>query len=190
MKSFVLVFSILLVNLSTTTDYVDESVCLSAEEMKLYDAINEYRAKNKLAPIPLSARLTKVAQAHAQDLVKNFDFDPNGKCNPHSWSSKGNWTPCCYTADHKQAECMWKKPAEIAGYKASGYEIAHFNSAGATAQSSLDGWKSSPAHNPLLVNSGIWARVTWKAVGIGIYGEYGIVWFGDLADETVPVSCK
>src|SRR5690606_37828201 len=89
-----------------------------------------------------------------------------------------------------QAECMWNKPAEIDGYKASGYEIAHFNSAGATAESSLDGWKSSPAHKPLLINSEMWARVTWKAIGIGIYGEYGIVWFGDLADDTVPISCK
>lgn len=188
MKSFALFFSVLLLNLPAPR--IDESVCLSAEEKKLYEMINAYRAKNKLAPIPLSARLTKVAQAHAHDLVEHFDFDPTGKCNPHSWSSKGNWTPCCYTADHKQAECMWNKPAEIAGYKASGYEIAHFHSAGATAQSSLEGWKASPSHNPLLVNSGMWERITWKAIGIGIYGEYGIVWFGDLADDTQPASCK
>ncbi len=190
MKSFVLLLSFLLVNLSSRTDGMEENVCLSAEEARLHQLINAYRAEHKLPPIPLSAKLTKVAQAHARDLAENFDFDPNGKCNPHSWSSKGDWTPCCYTSDHKEAECMWKKPEEIAGYESSGFEIAYFHSAGADAKGSLEGWKISPGHNPLLINSGIWDRVTWNAIGIGIYEEYGLVWFGQIADESVPVQCN
>ena len=84
---------------------------------------------------------------------------------------------------------MWDKPKEIAGYNSAGYEIAYYNSIGASAQEALDGWKLSPAHNPLLINEGMWSKVEWKAIGIGIYKEYGVVWFGQLDDADVPDVC-
>ncbi|UII29469.1 CAP domain-containing protein [Fulvivirga maritima] len=145
--------------------------------------MNEYRKEKKLAPLPFSSKLTAVAQAHAKDLSENYAFDPKGKCNPHSWSKEGAWTPCCYTNDHKQAQCMWDKPKEIAGYEGSGYEIAYYNSGGAKADKGLEGWKKSPAHNPLIINSGMWEKAHWQGVGIGIYKEYAVVWFGEVADE-------
>jgi uncharacterized protein YkwD len=168
----------------------EDGICLSAEEKKLYDLIMEYRRSKKLESIPLSSSLTLVAQTHARDLSDNYKFGANNKCNPHSWSHKGNWTSCCYTNDHKKASCMWLKPKEIAGYSGNGFEIAYYSSQGANAQEGLDGWKISPGHNPLLINSGTWEKVTWKAIGIGIYKEYGLVWFGEVADEKIPVSCK
>jgi hypothetical protein len=85
---------------------------------------------------------------------------------------------------------MWKKPQEIAGYKGYGYEIAYYRSAGATAVEGLEGWKKSPGHNPLLVNLGIWQKMEWKSIGIGLYKEYGVVWFGDQEDEENPEVCK
>lgn len=163
---------------------------MSEEEAKLYNLIMEYRKSKKLKAIPLSAKLTRVAQAHARDLAENFKFDASGKCNPHSWSKKGTWTSCCYTSDHKQAKCMWDKPKEISGYNSPGYEIAYYSSLGANAEEAIDGWKSSPAHNPLLINSGMWKKLEWNAIGIGLYKEYGVVWFGILKDtETTPVLC-
>jgi uncharacterized protein YkwD len=143
----------------------------------------EYRKSKDLPPIPLSAKLTKVAQTHARDLTDNYKFDVDNKCNPHSWSKKGKWSACCYTNDHKQAKCMWDKPREIAQYNSNGYEIAYYSSRGATAEEGLAGWKVSPGHNPLIINDGMWSKVQWKGIGIGIYGEYGIVWFGEIADE-------
>lgn len=160
-----------------------DSICVSSEEEKLFNLINEYRKENKLDPIPFSQKLTIVAQAHAKDLVNNYEFDPKGKCNPHSWSTNGKWSACCYTSDHKKASCMWDKPKEISGYNHPGYEIAYYSSAGANAQEGLEGWKDSPSHNPLLINSGIWAKVSWKGMGIGIYGEFAVVWFGQLEDD-------
>src|SRR5688500_4645815 len=168
----------------------DASICLSAEEKKLYDLMMAYRKSKGLDPINLSAKLSQVAQTHAKDLADNYQFDPKNKCNPHSWSAKGKWTSCCYTSDHKKAECMWNKPNEIAGYTSSGYEIAYYSSAGATAIEGLDGWKKSPAHNPLIINEGIWKKVNWKAIGIGIHKQYGIVWFGDLEDNTELQLCE
>ncbi len=84
---------------------------------------------------------------------------------------------------------MWTKPQEIAGYAGNGFEIAYYSSIGATAKEGLDGWKISPGHNPLLINSGTWEKAKWKAIGIGIYKEYGLVWFGEVDDAAAPDAC-
>lgn len=166
-----------------------ENVCLSAEEQKLYDLIMSYRKEKKLKPIPYSAKLSRVAQAHVHDLESNYDYENRGDCNPHSWSDKGNWTPCCYTADHAEAACMWNKPKEISGYEHDGFEIAYFSSAGASAFEGLEGWKKSPGHNPLLINSGTWSKMEWKGIGVGIYGKYAVVWFGEGEDKSTITVC-
>ncbi len=174
-----------------TNSVTEVNVCISSEEQKLYEIINAYRKKKRLKAIPFSAKLTLVAQKHAVDLANNYEFAPNNKCNPHSWSDEGLWSSCCYTNDHKEAQCMWDKPKEISGYNSPGYEIAYYSSAGASAEEGLEGWKKSPSHNPLLVNSGIWKKINWEAVGIGIYKEYAVVWFGELNDEQNKfVNCK
>jgi uncharacterized protein YkwD len=192
MKSItVALFFLLFITSAKTIDSVDtEMVCLTPEERKLYDLIMEYRHANNLPQIPISRKLTKVAKAHAADLTSNYDFDPDNRCNPHSWSKKGEWSSCCYTSDHKAAACMWDKPKEITGYAGRGYEIAYYSSAGANAQEGLDGWKVSPGHNPLLVNSGIWQKVKWDAIGIAIYKEYGLVWFGEASDDSKIGKCN
>jgi len=190
MKTLLLGAVLILFSIENSPEMASE-VCVSAEEKKLYDLIMAYRKSKKLDPIPLSAKLTMVAQTHVRDLSENYVFDPKKViCNPHSWSDKGQWTACCYTSDHKQKKCMWDKPKEIAGYTGSGYEIAYFSSAGATAKEGLDGWKLSPSHNPLIINDDIWKKVKWAGIGIGIYKEYGVVWFGEVADEVTPAVCK
>ncbi len=184
------IFQLLTPDAKISLPSTPSSVCLSQEEKKLYDLIQTYRASKKLKAIPLSAKLSLVAQTHARDLVDNYKFDPNNKCNPHSWSTKCKWSSCCYTSDHKKAQCMWDKPKEIADYKNPGYEIAYYSSLGASAEEGLDGWQKSPSHNPLLINDGMWSNVEWKAIGIGIYKEYAVVWFGQLEDLTVPKLCE
>ncbi len=185
-----------------------DDVCLSAQEKLLYDLIMDYRKSKKLKPIPFSAKLSKVAQAHVRDLEDNFEFelDENNKiarinpknpktfqvtgdCNLHSWSDKGSWTSCCYTADHSQAACMWNKPKEIAGYEGEGFEIAYIQSGAASAKEAIEGWKKSAGHNPLLINSGTWSKLEWGAIGIGIYGKYGVVWFGEKEDKSKMKVC-
>ncbi len=171
-----------------TTESIE--VCLSKEEKKLYDMMMRYRATKGLGKIPLSPKLTKVAKLHAIDLQENFNLKNVKKCNPHSWSKNGDWTSCCYTNDHAKAECMWEKPKEIAEYEGYGYEIAYYSSKGASAEEGLEGWKKSPGHNPLIINSGIWEKIEWQAMGIGFYGEYGIVWFGEQQDTELLTNCR
>lgn len=185
-----ILFSLFFVLTGRPTVPPNDEVCLNKEEKKLYDLIMEYRKSKKLKAIPFSAKLTKVAQAHVKDLNEYFDYENRGDCNPHSWSEHGDWTPCCYTPDHAQASCMWDKPKEISGYNGNGFEIAYYSSEPASAEEGLDGWKKSPGHNPLLINSGIWEKVDWKAIGIGVGGNYGVVWFADGEGETSKmVAC-
>lgn len=165
-------------------DQRTQQVSVSPEEYRLYGLIMEYRAQSGLAEIPLSKSLSRVAQTHVKDLEEN---GPSvGECNIHSWSDKGDWTPCCYKSDHGQAACMWSKPAELTSYPGIGFEISHWYTGRATAQSAIRGWKTSTAHRDLMLNRGIWNE-PWNAVGVGIYGEYAVVWFGNLSDgEGVP----
>ena len=165
-----------------------EETCLSSEEQKLHQLINRYRKQKKLSAIPLATALTQVAQAHVEDLAENYKH--SNRCNPHSWSKKGEWSPCCYAPDHKKASCMWDKPKEIAGYNSPGYEIVFWHSKEATAEESLMGWRKSWEHNQLLINGGQWKKVKWGAVGIGIYQQYAVAWFGEIKDKKgVPPLC-
>lgn len=161
-----------------------EVVC-SAEELKLYELINEYRSRLGLPRIPLSGSLCFVAQTHARDLAENLPH--NERCNLHSWSLKGPWTSCCYTPGHEQAYCMWRKPAELTAYRGYGYEIAYWNNIPYTdpadiAYDALKAWKKSRGHHTLIINKDIWKNFNWKALGVGIYKGYVLVWFGKEPD--------
>ena len=153
---------------------------LSTSEQELYDLLMQHRADHGLAPIPLSPSLTKVARIHVADL--NDNRPDKGKCNMHSWSSKGKWSPCCYTSDHAQAKCMWKKPSELTSYPGNGYEISHKHSARATPAGALASWKSSPGHDNVILGRGIWDE-PWLAVGVAVHGNYAVAWFGREDDS-------
>lgn len=148
--------------------------------------INAYRAERGLPAIPLSPSLTRVAEAHAQDL-ESASTRP-AQCNLHSWSGAGRWTACCYTDDHAKAACMWAKPREITGgaYPGDGFEIAHSGSAGVTPESALSGWQTSPGHHDVMLNRGTWASMPWRAMGVAVTAHHALVWFGKEADPAGP----
>lgn len=143
---------------------------LEPEEQKLYDMVNQYRTQNGLATIPISKALTLVANRHVHDLTSNI-----GKLT-HSWSDAS------YSSN---PTAMWEAPQRFStGYTGNGYENAYWSSSGATADGALLSWKNSPGHNEVLLNLGIWQSSTWKAIGVGIYGEYAVLWVGEVTDST------
>jgi hypothetical protein len=168
-------------------------VCLSPVEQRLADKINAYRRQKKLPEVKLSRSLTYVAQMHVRDLVKHYR--QSERCNLHSWSDNGSWSSCCYTSDQHKASCMWNKPRELTEYKSDGFEIAFYStytysSPDEFAEAILKGWKGSKGHNQVIINLGMWKAVEWKAMGIGVYGEYAVVWFGAIPDEAgIPGMC-
>lgn len=91
---------------------------------------------------------------------------------------------------------MWDKPRELTNYKSDGFEISFFStydysSPANYAKDILDGWKKSPGHNDVIINKKIWKDMKWRAIGIGIDGEYANVWFGTVEDSAKePLQCE
>ncbi len=177
-----------------------KKVCISKKEWELHQALNKYRKDKGLPPIRLSKSLTLVAQQHVQNLLANPPKEP---CNNHSWHSGMGWSPCCYTADHAQAGCMWKKPLEIAGYPGDGFEIVATRMSKSRASDpmmpaeidvdkAMEGWKKSPGHNRVMINLDDFRQVQWAACGVGITTGYAVIWFGEVHDriESEPVVCQ
>lgn len=164
--------------------------CLSPQEAELARLINEYRQANGLAPIPVSRSLTLVAQWHVIDLSEHnpaSGTDSRGMtCNLHSWSNQGQgrWNPVCYTNDHAYKEGMWQKPSEVTGgvYTGYGFENAFWSSNAAQAETVFNAWKNQPTHNSLMINLGTWQNSNWQSLGVGIYNNYAVAWFGRDAD--------
>jgi len=156
-------------------------------EQDIADGINRFRAEYGLPPVPVSPALTEVAEAHALDLDRyrpDEGSDPYGApCTMHSWSSHGNWTPVCFTADNRSARSMWSKPREITHgrYRDNGFEIAYRYSDFATPELALASWRRSRAHATVILEQGPWT-VPWRAMGVAIRGSYAVVWFGRTPD--------
>ncbi|APR80254.1 Outer membrane lipoprotein [Minicystis rosea] len=151
-----------------------------SSSLELANTINNYRVSRGLPAIPISRSLTIVAETHVRDLD---GAPPPSGCNAHSWSRNGAWTSCCYTPDHAQAQCMWKKPTEIARFAGTGYEIAVTSyGGGLDSQRALESWKGSPAHHAVILNQDTWAKKSWRALGAGISGGHATAWFSDTPD--------
>jgi uncharacterized protein YkwD len=188
-KLLALVF-LLLVTFTFAAAAQDQQSPLNDREKKLADQINQYRTENGLSAVPITNSLTKVARTHIADLntyhpdTKNYG---DGDCNTHSWSNHGDWTAVCYIDSAQQLQ-MHNKPGEITGiYDSNGYEIASWSSGEATAQSAINVWKSSTDHSDVILERNIWANSAWKAMGVGIEGNYAVVWFGMIEDPAGEV---
>ena len=170
-------------------DTAASAACMTAEEKKLLDLINNYRRGKGLPVLMATRSMVQVAQTHAKDLAENQPA--SGACNMHSWSAKGKWSACCYTSDHAKAACMWKKPAELSSYKGNGFEISAGSGGGAIdAATALRVWQGSSGHNAVIVNGGMWNKA-WNAFGVGIYRGYAVGWFGHEADSAGAAAvCK
>lgn len=151
----------------------------SAEERRLHELLNQYRVANHLAPVGLSRSLSKVARLHATDLAGQR---LSGSCSIHSWSQGGPWSSCCYDQRRPDTKCMWNKPRELTPYEGIGFEIAYRYTAGVRAKGALAAWQASARHNSILLNLDGWSSRQWRAVGIGIDGEYATVWWGEDVD--------
>jgi hypothetical protein len=149
----------------------------------LVGVINQYRREQGLDEIPYSPWLTYVARWHVYDLDVNKPY--GGSCSQHSWSNKGNWSPCCYVLSNPSAKCMWDKPRELSNgaYKANGFEIA-VGPGEITNQVALAAWQGSKPHLDVILNRDVWAKFKWKAMGAGISNSYAAVWFAEEVDTS------
>lgn len=151
------------------------------------EAINAYRQSQGLPPILVADELTRVAQAHVADLAT---YRPENACNRnlHSWSNHGAWTSGCYDPnDQATWPLMWNKPKEIANYPSNGYEIAAWATPSITAEQAVELWRGDAPHDDVMLNHGIWANLTWQALGGWAADGYACAWFGEVPG-TAPAA--
>jgi len=157
---------------------------------RLAELLNSFRIANAKPPHPLSGAMTATAGAHVADLNEHPEID-SGSCIPHSWSNQGGllWTGCCYTQNHAQADCMWRKPRELSAgldllpYTGNGYEIALRGYDGNTPEQVLEAFTASAPHRAVMLSTGGWEFLdTHPAMGAAMLGKYSVIWFGDASD--------
>ena len=163
--------------------------CLTDEEFKLAELINAHREAKGIQAIPLSSSLSFVARTHVLDLYNNHP--DTSICNLNSWSDKGDWTPCCHNKYNPQEYCVRNKPKELTKYVGEGYELTYAEESDVSADSIYKFWTSIPEADAFLSNEGTWKSRTWKALGVGIYKNYAVVWLGWRTDlEPIPMPCR
>ncbi len=153
---------------------------ISASEQELYNLIMAYRASLGLPAIAFSESLSTTAARHALDTIENV-----GAYAGHSWSDAPYDSANAATYPN-----MWNAPTRVGTpYNSNGYEITtgQWGAGGITnynisATEALNNWKGSAPHNEVITNTGIWANIEWKAIGIGMYKGIAHVWFGEMAD--------
>jgi hypothetical protein len=88
---------------------------------------------------------------------------------------------------------MWNKPREITNftYTGDGYENAYSTSEEeVTPTKVLEAWKSSPSHNAILLETGIWKGSNLLAFGVGIHKNHAVIWVGSLIDPLGPMQAS
>ena len=170
----------------STSVPANTGVCLNAQEAALVQLVNNYRVQNGKPALPASRWLVTTGQWNVWDRIANNAV--GGACNPHSWSAAmpNLWQPVCYTSDHAQAAQMWAKPRQISlgAYSGNGFENSADSGAPMTAAQALLQWQGSPAHRDVILNQGSWAGIAFGGLGVGIQGNYAVLWFGDRADTS------
>lgn len=161
---------------------------------RLTRIVNDYRQRSGLPRVAYSPLLSRVAQAHVDDMARQGDGgldvldmrDPRSgqPCNAHSWSDDGDWTPVCFTPDGRYAQAMWDKPKEITrgAYQGIGIEIAAWSSRGITPEFALELWQDSRPHDDVILERGPWRGSDWQAMGVALGGSFAFIWFGKEPD--------
>jgi len=168
---------------------VPDDFCLTADEYRLYELINAHRLVEGEREIPLSASLSFVARTHVIDLYTNHP--DTGICNLNSWSDKGDWTACCHNKYVPIEECIRNKPKELTKYTGEGYELTYAEILSTNADTVFHFWKKIDEANEFLLNQGRWEEKTWRAMGVGIYKSYAVVWMGQRTDALPePEVCE
>ena len=161
-------------------DTIPADFCISREEFKLFNRINEYRKVMNLPEIALSKSLCYVAKQHVNDLV--YNKPDTSTCNFHSWSDKGSWKPCCYERDSKDKNCMLAKPGELTNYPGNGHEIVYWENRDVSANTVFDQWRETSVSKSVILNMKAWEKYSWKAIGVGIKNGFASAWFGEESE--------
>ena len=136
-------------------------------ELRINDLINAERVKEKLKPLKLDNRLGDIARGHSRDMADRGFFDhlnPDGK-TPTERGRAAHYTCRKYLGDYI-AEGLAENIFQNNLYNrviVKGKELTFdWNSPERIAQTTVDGWMSSPGHRRTILTS------RYQKTGIGI----------------------
>lgn len=183
-------FFIIAINCQLTfSQYIDfNNFCISADEIQLFEQINQLRADYDKSTLQLSASLSFVAKTHVEDLFKNHP--DTSICGLSSWSDKGIWRSCCYNNYVLDEDCMWDKPKELTSYSYRGYELVTYFEDDFTIDSIINIWSGTREVLDMILAQGNYTSKKWACMGVGINGDYISLWFGQRNDpQRKPNIC-
>lgn len=165
-----------------------DNYCLSTDEMRLFEKVNEIRADYDKKAVQLSSSLSYVAKLHVEDLYMNHP--DTSICGLSSWSDKGIWKACCYNNYVLNEECMWAKPKELTSYRYRGYELVTYFEDAVSIDSVINIWSGTREVLDMILTQGNYSEKKWICMGVGINKDYVSVWFGQRADQNrIPKIC-
>jgi len=168
---------------------VPDGYCLTDDEHRLAGLISAHRKAGGLKEIPLSASLCHVARTHVIDLYTNHP--DTGICSLNSWSDKGGWMACCHNKYIPKEACIRNKPSELTNYTGEGYELAYSEAFDASPDTVFRFWRKIDEANDFLLNKKVWEKKSWRAMGVGMYKNYAVIWMGQRSDPLpAPVRCS
>jgi uncharacterized protein YkwD len=140
------------------------SYCATAEEVKLLNLINDYRAANDLDPLVLTQTLGAAAEHHSIDMADNNYFS-------HTLSDGTTWS----------------KNMSNHGYTFTTYRAENLAAGSSTANGAFLQWKGSPGHNANMLNP------RYKAIGVGqaynVSSTHDWYWTAVFGGRVDAVAC-
>lgn len=164
-----------------TTNKIPDDFCISADDNKLLESINQFLVENGKKDLDYSISLSYVAKLHVNDLLQNHP--DTSVCNLSSWSNKGEWTDCCYQKYVPNQDCMWEKPKELTSFKYRGYEMAFYFEEDFNSDTVMQLLLSSNAAIDMLLTKGDYSKKNWVCMGVALNNKYASIWFAQRADN-------
>jgi len=155
--------------------------CVSTDENKLYESINQFLIDNGNKKLSSSISLSYVAKQHIEDLIQNHP--DTSICNLSSWSDKGDWEACCYSKYIHYQDCMWDKPKELTNFRYRGYELALYFEENFNSDTIMQLLMSSNSAINMLLAKGEYSNKKWICMGVAINSNYASIWFAQREDK-------
>jgi hypothetical protein len=175
--------------MAISQNMIPDEFCISADEKKLFNMINDLRQDYDKPDIQLSICLSYVADRHVFDLETNHP--DTSICNSSSWSDKGEWEACCHNKYVHDPDCMWDKPKQLTPYRYRGYELVTYFDDNPNADSIINLWGDSRDVLDMILTNGTFSKKKWICGGVAIGKNYVSLWFGQRSDVLgSPELCK
>ncbi len=172
-----------------TTKNIPDDFCISADDNKLLESLNQFLVENGKKKLEYSKSLSYVAKLHVDDLLLNHP--DTSICNLSSWSNNGEWTGCCYNKYVPNQDCMWEKPKELTSFKYRGYEMAFYFEENFNPDTLMQLLLSSNSAIDMLLTKGDYSKKKWVCMGVALNVNYASIWFAQRADNAgTPKLCN